>query len=441
MNHKTLRSQNSEAVRVYVTRKFKSFNSFYYTKAKRKKRCMEYYIAASFENKSIVDDIYQKVFRESFPRDEAGRLEEEMLRKFNGPNKIEFNSWLGMQNDKLEDAQHVLATLQQWKEEQAWQRGEDFFLEMRSLIAQLDPTLCNPRELMTEWELKRVATLTGSTTRTSREVAAEFDAMIGMKQSAALKFTSYSGSWGQIDAALKESFKAGAWANGQAKAKLERTGLSLEAQVAVAIGAELNLDAECSWKKGKAGLDLKGNANLFLGASGDLSAKLSVDALKGLEMSIKAGAFAGFKASVSGTATFKYGDEALISAKAQADFVFGVAAEFEASIKAPIFGATEIKFGADVAVGLGTGVKVETEINFKEIYLAGREQFTKVLYLPTLAKGYKMDLMTQDAKNLYYLNKCLVRIAAQVESLGEKIESHKSIPSEKQPLLMSFDDD
>jgi hypothetical protein len=52
-----------------------------------------------------------------------------------------------------------------------------------------------------------------------------------------------------------------------------------------------------------------------------------------------------------------------------------------------------------------------------------------------------MNLMTQDAKNLYYLNQCLVRIAAQVESLGEKIESHKSIPSEKQPLLMSMDDD
>jgi hypothetical protein len=89
----------------------------------------------------------------------------------------------------------------------------------------------------------------------------------------------------------------------------------------------------------------------------------------------------------SGTATFKYGEEALISARAEASVVFGVAAQFEASIKAPIFGAKEIQFGADVAVGRGTGVSVETETHFKEIYLAGRAEFTKVLYLPTLAKG------------------------------------------------------
>lgn len=440
MNHKTLRSHNPETVRAYVRKKFEIFNTWHYREVTRRKKCMEYWIAASVENKSIVEGVYFATFKKVFPKLEAQQLEEAMALKAQGPVKISRGEKMDQLRDKLEDARFVLRTLETWKEEQRYQEGEGFFLEMKSLIAKLDPTLCDPRELMTEVELKRVAMLTGKTSKSAKEVAATFDAMIGIEQNAKVEFNSYSGTWGSIDAALTENFKLGAWGKGEASAKLTRLGISLEAQVALAIGMELNIDGKCSWQKGDVGLDLEGNANVFLGAKANFAGKLSVSALKGLEASIEAGAFAGFKASVSGSVSFKYGDEPLIKAAATADFIFGVSAELKAKIKAPIFGATEISFGADVALGLGGGVSVETEINFSQIYLAGRTEFAKVVYLPTLMKGYKMDLMKQDAKNLHYLNKCIIRIGNQVESLGERIISEESIPSEKQSLLMYMDD-
>ena len=113
----------------------------------------------------------------------------------------------------------------------------------------------------------------------------------------------------------------------------------------------------------------------------------------------------------------------------------------QGSIKAPIFGATEIAFGAQLAVGLGHSVDCTTAIDFTEIFLAGKEQFRNLIYLPTLAKGYKMDLMTQEAKNLHYLNKCIARIGEDIEGLTELLDGLARVPTEKQKLLMQVDDD
>ena len=70
----------------------------------------------------------------------------------------------------------------------------------------------------------------------------------------------------------------------------------------------------------------------------------------------------------------------------------------------------------------------------------GRDDFRRICYLPTIARGYRMDLMTQDAKNLHYLEKCIARIGDGVKDLGEKIESVKKVKPEKQSLLIRLDD-
>jgi hypothetical protein len=285
-----------------------------------------------------------------------------------------------------------------------------------------------------------VAKLTGNTTKTAKEVQAEFEGMIGVRQSAEVTFEAYSPQWGQINAALKEDFKAGAWASGNARAALTKRGFDVEVQAAVAFGAELNIDGSCTWKLAKHGLDLSGNCNLFAGANASFDGKLSADLFKGINASLALGAFAGVQASVTGKCAFTYDDKPMVGVDATASVQFGVGGSLSGTLKVPIFGATQIGFATSVAIGLGMGVSTNTEIHFSQIYLAGKEDFRKLLYLPTIAKGYRMDLMTQDAKNLHYLDKCIARIGDGVTGMQETIASVKKVPEEKQSLLMRMDD-
>src|SRR4029079_9733005 len=101
--------------------------------------------------------------------------------------------------------------------------------------------------------------------------------------------------------------------------------------------------------------------------------KLSLKARTGLEASFEARAFAGFRASVSGTAEFNYDGKPLVSATGRAEVSFGVGGGLTASLKAPIFGATEVNFTTSATLGIGFGVSAETSINFTGIYLAGAE--------------------------------------------------------------------
>ena len=75
-------------------------------------------------------------------------------------------------------------------------------------------------------------------------------------------------------------------------------------------------------------------------------------------------------------------------------------------------------------------------INFTEIYLAGATEFRKVVYLPALARGYKMDLMNQELKNRVYLDKCISRFQDEIDGLGETLAAFERTPMEKRPLLM-----
>src|SRR6202008_3121640 len=177
---------------------------------------------------------------------------------------------------------------------------------------------------MTEREVKRVAELTGKTKKTAKEVQAEFEGMIGVKQSAAVTFQAYSEKWGELNAALKEDFKAGAWASGSAKAALTKKGFSASVQAAAAFGCELNIDGQCTWKKADHGLDFSGNCNLFAGARGNLDGQIKADLLKGFYASISMGAFAGVETSVTGKCSFTYLDKTVVGASATASVQFGV---------------------------------------------------------------------------------------------------------------------
>jgi hypothetical protein len=435
-----LQSKNSDEVRTYLQKKFKTFNSWTYSTNSRNKKCVQYYLCASDENKRLVEGAYFATFKASFPKDLATKAQADLERKAAGPVMVERSEWIGMQEDRQDSAQQLLDQLILWRDNQDYQYGERFFNQLQSRVAEFDPSLVNPKEFLSESEVKRVAKLTGNTTKTAKEVQAEFEGMIGVRQSAEVTFEAYSPQWGQINAALKEDFKAGAWASGNARAALTKRGFDVEVQAAVAFGAELNIDGSCTWKLAKHGLDLSGNCNLFAGANASFDGKLSADLFKGINASLALGAFAGVQASVTGKCAFTYDDKPMVGVDATASVQFGVGGSLSGTLKVPIFGATQIGFATSVAIGLGMGVSTNTEIHFSQIYLAGKEDFRKLLYLPTIAQGYRMDLMTQDAKNLHYLDKCIARIGDGVTGMQETIASVKKVPEEKQSLLMRMDD-
>lgn len=435
-----LQSSNSDDVREYVNRKFMSFNSWTYTKDRRDRKCINYYLCASDANKGFVEAAYFTVFKAQFPKNLASQVQMDLDRKASGPVMVERSEWLGRKKDRRESAQQLLRQLVQWKENGDYQEGEKFFIQLQSRVAKFDPSLVKPSEFLTEKEQKRVATLTGKTTRSAKEVQSEFEGMVGIKQSAKVTFEAYNSKWGQINTALSEDFKLGAWTSGSAKAALKKTGFDLEAQAAVAIGGELNIDGSCTWKLANHGLDLSGNCNLFAGAQASFDAALSADLFKGVNASLQMGAFAGLQASITGKCAFTYDDKTLVSTDATASVQFGVGGTVSGQIQVPLFGATQIGFSTSASLGLGYGVSTNTAIHFAEIYLAGKEDFRKLVYLPTIAKGYRMELMTQDAKNLHYLEKCIARIGDGVTGLDEEITSAKKVPLEMQSLLKKLED-
>ncbi|MBI1358562.1 MAG: hypothetical protein GC160_29855 [Acidobacteria bacterium] len=427
-----LTSSNQRSVREYVTKKFTTFNSWTYSKGTRRKKCLQYYQAAEEGgNGQIVKDVYGLIFREPFPKEPPPKKT---------PTLVNPDDWISDREDKISRAERVLKTLQHWQESGEYQTGEEFFLRLKQIIADFDPTWCDPRELRTESEARLLSHLTGSTTRTSREVSAQYEGMIGIKQSAEIQFEAYSSKWGEITAKLEEEFKAGVWSSGEAKARFEKLGFSAELQAAIAIGLQLEISGSCQWKKGKAGLELGGDCSAFAGAWAEGSLKLSVNARKGLELAIKGGAFAGLSAKASGTVAFSYGDEDLVRVTAEASISVGVGAEFELKIKAPIFGPTAIDVKGELTVGVGGGVGVEMEINFTEMGLAASNEFRKLIYLPTLIRGYQMTLMTSDRRNLHYLEKCQKRLVDVRDEFEDSLVSYYKAPVEKRRLLMELDD-
>lgn len=429
-----LRSKNSQVVNDYVLKKFKVFNGFTYSKKTRVKKCIQYYLAAegSLYGQEAVETIYQKVFGQLFPLDEAEEIERKLS---SGPQKVESSVALDKMENDRDALQKTLDQLLIWKRGHEYDLGETFFSQLLNEVSFVDDTLLDTMEFNGEFSEACKAQINSSVTMTKDEIEAKFDMLVGFEQSASCSFEAASVNWGVVNGKLEESFKAGLWANGGAKAAMQKLGFTAEVQAAIAIGAQLNLAGELKWSKGKGQLSLGGAAEVFVGARASGEAKISVSALKGLEASIKAGAFAGFSAEVSGSCAFSYDGKSLAKVKATAGVTFGAGAEFEASIKAPIFGPTKITFAASLSLGFGTSCKTEAELNFSEMALAASTEFRTVVYWRTLARGYEMTLMNQEARNLYYLNKSINRFKQELESKTSSITSFNKVPMEKRSLL------
>lgn len=438
MDLNKLNSRDTSVLTKYVEKKFKTFKGFTYSKSTRVKKCEQYYMAASEANRDLVQDIYQAIFKEMLDiHAAADRADKENAKKKPEKIKIEAGAWLDMQTRKSDGIDDMLRQLYHWRDTGEYQGGESFFSNLREMVENFDSTILNTTEFQTEFSAQCRASISQEVTVSPREIKAQYDLMVGFTQNAAMRFTAASTNWGTVSAKLEESFKAGIWSNGTAQAKLSRLGLTAEVQAAIAIGAQLEVTGDLRWTKGRAGLALSGEGKVMAGAQASGKATLSASALKGLEASIKAGAFAGFSAEVKGSFSFSYDDKVVAEASASAAIKFGVGAEFEASISAPIFGPTKIKFGGGVTLGIGTEVNTDIQIDFNQAQLAGSEAFKRMVYWRTMARGYQMTLMNSDARNLFYLNKTIRRMEAERVDTSETITTYNRVPEEKRSLLMA----
>jgi hypothetical protein len=439
MNLKLLRSDDPTVVENYVWKKFKTFNGITYPKETRVKKCIAYYLASrgSMHGQSTVETVYQRVFKQLFPLEAAERTAAALERKAN-PIKLEFSQFVGAKEGYRDDVRNALDKLNHWKEKGSYQGGEAFFSKLANTVSFVDAKLCNPAEFLLEYSAECRANITSSVALSREEIEAQFELMVGVEQYAACSFQARSENWGVISGKLEEAFKGGIWASGSAKAKMESLGFSAELQAAIAMGAQLDLKGELKWEKARGQLSLGGEAELFVGARANLEMKLSASARSGIEASIKAGAFAGFSASCKGHCAFAYDGKDLARVEASASVTFGAGAEFEASIQAPIFGPTKIAFAANLTLGFGTATSVEAKIDFSESALAASQEFKKIVYWRTLAKGYEMSLMNSDAKNRHYLNKSIRRLTNELGDASDHVNSLRSIPQEKQSLLMTL---
>lgn len=438
MNLTKLHSNNAQVVDDYVREKFKRFSRFTYSRATRVKKCEEYYIAArgSQYGEEAVERIYQQVFKQFLDTDHAESRAAAKVK----PEKVlvESSMWLSTKQAQGEQVGNSLAKLRRWKENGDYQYGESFFSGLVAEVAYIDDSICDAMGFQTEFSAECQARITHDVVIGKKEIEAQYDLMVGFKQDAACKFEARVGDWGVINAKLEESFKAGIWSSGSAKANMGKLGFTVDVQAAIAMGAQLNIEGELAWTKGRGKLALGGEAELFVGARADASATLSVNARKGIDLALKAGAFAGFSAEATGTCSFSYDGKTIASASATAGVTFGVGAEFEASIKAPIFGPTAIACAGNLTVGLGTKIDTRIAFNFSEAALASSAAFKKLVYLRTMARGYEMTLMQSDARNLYYLNKAIARLEAELTSSDELIDSFQRVPEEKRKLLVAL---
>ena len=99
-----LQSKNSDEVRTYLQKKFKTFNSWTYSTNSRNKKCVQYYLCASDENKRLVEGAYFATFKASFPKDLATKAQADLECKAAGPVMVERSEWIGMQEDRQDSA-------------------------------------------------------------------------------------------------------------------------------------------------------------------------------------------------------------------------------------------------------------------------------------------------------------------------------------------------
>jgi hypothetical protein len=431
-----LRDGRPDAIRVYVDKKFKRFAHWSYPNAVRTQKCINYWIAADGNRggQRIIEDAYQRFFKQLFPLEKA---EAELERRHKSPLKFESGDWYEGQQVRLARMEQTLVLLNEWKDGGDYQEGDKFFNQLKSATRYVADDLCDDVQFAKTFESSWVQQLTThNDVGQGRIKNVGFDAMLGFKQTARLSFSAYSMKWGEINALLEQSLQAGVWGRGQAQAEMTRLGFKADVQAAIAMGGQFDLAGQCTWRKGKVGLNLEGSCEVFVGARGNVSAGLSASVKGRLHAAFQAEAFVGFSASVKGSCAFTYDDKELVGITASAGVSFGAGGSCKFEIDADLFGPTTIQFGVNVALGLGTSTEAAVAINFTEIYLAGATEFQKVIYLPTLARGYKMDLMNEELRNRVYLDKCIARFGDEIEGLNDTLDKFDRVPMEKRSLLM-----
>ena len=392
MNLQQLQNDNVEVARTYALKKFIMFMKL--KEGKREQKVAQYYDAVRYMPKHarVVAEAYTAVYHKPIDDDR-------------GP--------VGYHLDVIG---RDLQQLKDWESNGDWQEGEDFLRKLKELMLAYDVSACEDNVVKKDFGVQAKKAMTGSGVLTSEEVGGEFDAMLGLQQTASLSFVART-DMGELTAKLEESLKLGAWAQGQAAAKMSAAGMSAEMQFTAAVGGELNIDGMMSWSKGDAALKLGGNVKVFGGARGSVGLKLSAESKGKFEASIEAGCFAGLEISCSGDGAFIYADEEVLSAAAELSLKLGVGAQFAASYASSIFGPTEVALDMGVAMGIGMGSSATVAVSFAAMHLLGKDAFRTVLYLPTLAQGYKMELMTNDSKNRYFLKRSQAKLVEEIAAV------------------------
>jgi hypothetical protein len=438
MDADKINQSNAEAASLYLRKKFEHFKRGLITKKTRRKKCIEYWIAARGDRRDLVETIYQQIFRELLDIDVAEQLEIAREEEASRHGSMPSQDMHRIKKHRVVEARTTLGLLEKMRDDGDWQ--EDGFVErLQSMVAFLDDDdIFNPRTVKSEYNALIEKELTSSLDRGDSAITHEGSFIAAAHQRARVEFNSFNPNWGKISAFFEENFRAGVWANDKAKLAWKKTGFTAEIEAAIAIGAQLTLEGEMSWENREHKLTLGGQAEVFLGARANLSGKLSVNALKGLEAAFDAGFFAGFSATISGTASFSYMGKEIVSVSADAAFTFGVGGTVSASLSASIFGPTKISFGANLTLGIGASTNVEVKINFTETRILLTTEFKKLVYIPTLLQGYKMDLQNMEYRNKVYLNLCIGHVQKFIEETGEEVRSYREKPPEKRALLAHY---
>lgn len=441
MNLAKLNSRDATVCEKYVTDKFKSFKGITYSTKSRRKKCGDYYVAAAGGpyGQEVIVRVYPVIFDgELFDDDAAEARAAAALAK--KPEKVMMESGAFFDNK-----QKHAARLGRLRDElvreldggDLWQGGEAYLAGLKTKMAAIDNTICDTTQFTTEFSSECRKRISSNASLSRKEAAAEFEIMATFDERAAISFEARSVNWGEVAGKLEQSFKAGLWASGSAKAAMSKAGISAEVQAAIAVGMALNVEGKLTWTKGDAGIELGGKADAFAGVRAELAAKLSLTARDGFEASISAGAFAGLEFKCEGNCAFTYKGEKLAAVGGSASITFGVGASFEASLKAPLFGPTSISVDGNLTLGIGGASSMTVEINFDQMALASSAAFQQIVYWRVMARGYEATLMNSDAANLYYLKKCIKRLEQEIAEEDDAIASYKATPMEKRGLLQA----
>lgn len=426
-------------VRVYMHEKFKVWGSWKYSKSSRVTKTLGYYTFASTENKEAIRAAYSHYFKEPWPTVELARYEQALQKK----QKIKYESGEAQERQEkyLAALKRTHILLVQWQKGGGKvQEGEQFFLELRSLVDPLIKGNFDPTSLQQENFLRGVSSLT-TTGKASLEegVEANLDFMLGVHAKSVTEFK-FDDGYNRLAASLVGEMKTGVWGEGSVKGKIGKGGLTAEAAIAAACGMEFKVDAEAIWARGDFGLRLAGDGRLFMGAEANAQVGLKIRGT-GVEAGIKAGAFVGLKASCGGEISLQYMGGDMVKVRAEAEISLGLGAEFEASIKCTLFDGTDFKFKAALTHGVGGGVDVNANINFDRIHLAANAKFRDLMALPTIMKGYSGELMDQERLNNHYLAKSIEAMDVKIKGMEAKLKALNKIPLEKRSLLVEDDFD